>query len=137
MIATKEQRKEKAIEIMKQLNIYTDFIKGYEHEDYVCMYERCIGYWAFQYPELKAKLKEIEEKHECTVYAITHEFTEFGELYDFLVVPKYKEEWDYIISSNRNEHIALAYVWNKSDEWCSEFGDITVQSACGGIRRIA
>jgi len=102
MIANKEQRKAKAIEIMKQLDIYTDFIKGYEQNDYICMYERYIGFWTFQYPELEAKMKEIENTYGCTVYAVTH-----------------------------------SYVWNKTDEICSEFGSISVQSACGGLRRIA
>ena len=32
---------------------------------------------------------------------------------------------------------AFAYVWNKDDDQCSEFGSITVQSFGGGIRRIA
>lgn len=34
MVATKEQRKAKAIELMKQLGIYKDFIKSYEQNDY-------------------------------------------------------------------------------------------------------
>ena len=137
MAATKEQQKEKALEIMKQLNIYSSFIEGYKEHDYVCMYEHYIGFWTFQYPELEAKIKEIEQKYNCTVYAVTHEFTDFDELYDFLIVPQYKKDWKYLIHSTRNEHIVSAYVWNKTDEWCSEFGDIAVQSACGGIRRSA
>jgi hypothetical protein len=31
---------------------------------------------------------------------------------------------------------AYAYVWNKSDDLLSEFGDIAVQALGGGIRRI-
>ena len=137
MTATKEQQKAKALEVMKQLEIYKEFINGYEQNNYVCMYENCIGFWTFQYPELEAKIKEEEQKYNCTVYAVTHEFTDFGELYDFLIIPKYKEDWKYLIHSHKNEHTVFAYVWNKSDEWCSEFGDIAVKSACGGIRRIA
>ena len=30
---------------------------------------------------------------------------------------------------------AYAYVWNKDDEWCSEFGTISVASFGGGIAR--
>lgn len=30
-----------------------------------------------------------------------------------------------------------AYVWNKDDDWSSEFGSVMVQSFGGGIRRIA
>ena len=39
--------------------------------------------------------------------------------------------------SNKNQHSAFAYVWNKTDDWCSELGTITVKSAGGGIKRIA
>ena len=33
-------------------------------------------------------------------------------------------------------HTAFAYVWNKSDDWCSEFGSVAIQSGFGGITRI-
>ena len=67
-----------------------------------------------------------------------HEITtEFGELYDFLIVTDYPEEWDTLVYSQGNRHTAFAYVWNKDDEWCSEFGSVTLQSFGGGIRRIA
>ena len=42
------------------------------------------------------KIKEFEENHNVLVYAVTHEYTEFGERYDLLYVPDYKEEWDEI-----------------------------------------
>ena len=81
-------------------------------------------------------MKEIEEKHNCTVYAITHEYTEFGELWDFLFISDYPQDWRNAFYSEGNRHMVIAYVWNKDDEWCSEFGTITVQSFGGGIRRI-
>lgn len=86
---------------------------------------------------LHAKMKALEEKHKCKVYAVTHEYTEFGELYDFLIVTDYPEEWDTLVYSQGNHHTAFAYVWNKDDDWCSEFGNVTVQSFGGGIKRIA
>lgn len=137
MIATQEERKAKAIEVMKQLDIYKPYIEGFEQNDYVCMYERHIGFWAFQYPELDAKIKEIEKKYGCTVYAVTHEFTEFGELYDLLIIPKYKDEWEYVICGDKSNCSTYAYVWNKTDEPCSELGDICIRSAFGGLRRTA
>ncbi|MGN1223222.1 MAG: hypothetical protein ACI4T1_03735, partial [Christensenellales bacterium] len=82
--------------------------------------------------------KEIEEKYNCTVYAITHEFTEFGELYDFLLVTDYPEEWEDLLYKEQtiNQHYAFAYCWNKDDDFCSEFGTIAIESFGGGIRRI-
>jgi hypothetical protein len=82
-------------------------------------------------------MKAIENKYKCVVYAITHEVTEFGECYSFLLVTDRKSEWKTLVESFGNKHTAFAYVWNKDDEWCSEFGSITVQSFGGGIRRIA
>lgn len=134
---TNEQKKEKAIEILKILDIYKPYIQGFKQEDNVCFFEQFGGFWVYQEPEIEQKMKEIEKEHNCKVYAITHEFTEFGELWDFLIVTNYPEEWEDMVYSYGNKHTLFAYVWNKSDDDCSEFGDITVQSFGGGIRRIA
>ena len=130
-------KKEKAIEIMKKMDIYKPYIKGFRESDKVCFFEGFGGFWIDQEPELHEKVKAIEEKHKCKVYAVTHEYTEFGELYDFLIVTDYPEEWDTLVYSQGNRHTAFAYVWNKDDDWCSEFGSVTVQSFGGGIKRIA
>ncbi len=137
MNTTKLERKEKALEIMHKLDIYKPYINGFKQSDKVCFYENFAGFWAYQEPELMAKVKEIEEKHNCTVYAITHEITEIGEFYDFLIVTDYKEEWKTIIGKYQNGYYAFAYVWNKDDDYSSEFGDVVIQSFGGGIRRIA
>lgn len=136
MNTTIESKKLKAMEYMKQLDIYKPYIEGFKKENDVCLFEQFGGYWAFQFPEVADKIKELEEKYNCTVYAVTHEFTEFGECYDFLIVTDYEEEWDYLLESNGNNHYAFAYVWNKDDDWCSEFGTIAIKSFGGGIKRI-
>lgn len=134
----RQLKKEKAIELMKELDIYKPYIRGFKQSDKVCFYEMFGGYWVDQEPEIETKMKEIEAEHNCVVYAITHEFTEFGELYDFLIVPDCNDDWDNLIYRQRgNEYIAFAYVWNKTDEWCSEFGSIAIKSFGGGIRRVA
>lgn len=137
MNTTLTQRKEIALKAMKQLDIYKPYIQGFKQEDKVCFFEQFGGFWVYQEPEIEKKMREIEQKHNCTVYAIMHEFTDFGELWDFLIVTDYPEEWEDTVYSYGNKHTLFAYVWNKSDEDCSEFGDITVQSFGGGIRRIA
>ena len=142
MNTTLEERKIKAIELMKKLDIYKPYIKGFEKDNDVCFFEGFGGFWVYQEPEIYEKMKKIEEKYNCTVYAITHEFTEFGELYDFLLVTDYKEEWDNLIETyqgkndNNNTTYAFAYVWNTTDNDLSEFGTICIQSFGGGIRRI-
>ena len=137
-MTTKEQRKEIAIKYMKELDIYKPYIKGFETDSDAGYFEWYAGFWAWQDKDLIAKLNEIEEKYNCTVYAITHEFTEFGELYDFLLVTDYPEEWNDLIykGQTNNQHCAFAYCWNKEDDFCSEFGTVVIESFGGGIRRL-
>ena len=136
MNTTLEERKIKAIELMEKLNIYKPYIKGFEKDDDVCYFEGFSGYWAWQELEIYEKMKQIEEKYNATCYAITHEYTEFGELYDFLLVTDYKEEWDNLVTRSQGGFFAFAYVWNKTDDSLSEFGTISLRSFGGGIRRI-
>lgn len=137
MNTTIKERKIKALELMKKLDIYKPYIQGFRESDDTCYYENFGGFWTYQDKELLAKQKEIEEKYNCTVYAITHEYAEFGECYSFLIVTDYKEEWgDLLLKLGKSYH-AFSYVWNKTDDYLSEFGTILIQSFGGGIRRIA
>lgn len=130
-------KKEKAIEIMKEMDIYKPYINGFKENDKVCFFEGFGGFWIDQEPEAYKKMQEIEQKYDCKVYAVTHELTMFGECYSFLIVTDYPEEWDTLVYTEGNRHTAFAYVWNKDDDWCSEFGSVTVQSFGGGIKRVA
>ena len=137
MNTTRQQKKEIAIEIMKKMDIYKPYIKAFEENDNVCFFERYAGFYAYQEPEVQKKIEEIEAEFECVVYAITHEFTEFGECYSFLIVTDYKSEWKTLVESEGNMHYAFSYVWNRDCEYCSEFGTIGVRNMFGGITRIA
>ena len=130
-------KKEKAIELMKEMDIYKPYIDGFRENDKVCFFEGFGGFWIDQEPEIYKKMQEIEQKYDCKVYAVTHELTMFGECYSFLIVTDYPEEWDTLVYTEGNRHTAFAYVWNKDDDWCSEFGSVTVQSFGGGIKRVA
>jgi hypothetical protein len=133
----KELKKAKALKLMKEMDIYKDYIDEFESSDKVCFFERFGGYYVEDETELANKIKSIESRYKCMVYAITHEYTEFGECYSFLIVTNYREEWDDLVYSEGNKHSAFAYVWNKTDNDCSEFGSVLLQSFGGGIRRIA
>ena len=132
-----KNKKEKAMEIMTKMDIYKPYIRGFRESNKVFFFEEYCGFWVFQEPEIEKKMKEIEKEHKCLVYAITHEYTEFGELYDFLLVTNYPEEWDDLVYTEGNKHTAFAYVWNKGDDFCSEFGSVVIKSFGGGIKRIA
>ena len=136
-----DKQTNKAIEIMEKIDIYKPYIEKFKKDGTVTLFEEYGGFYIDKdnEEELFAKISEIEAKHGCKVYAVTHEYTQFGECYDLLIVTKYKNEWNTLISysSPHKEHVVFAYVWNKDDDWCSEFGDITIHSFGGGIRRIA
>ena len=136
MKITNEIKKQKAIELMNKLNIYKPYIHGFKTNNKVCFFENFGGFWAYQEPELMAKIKEIEETHNILVYAVTHEYLEFGECYDFLYIPDYKEDWCEILYPAGKCFYAFAYVWNKTNDYCSEFGTIGIISFGGGIKRV-
>lgn len=130
------KQKEKAIELLKQLDIYKPYIKGFKENDQVCFFEEFGGFWVDQERKVYNKMKELELEYDCKVYAITHEYTQMGEMYSFLLVTCYPDEWDTLVEKVNNVYYAFAYVWNVDDDLCSEFGTIGVISFGGGIKRI-
>ena len=81
--------KEKAIKYLEQLKIYKPYINGFKAKaQKVCFYENFGGFWVFQEPEIEKKMHEIEKEHDAICYAITHEYTDFGECWDFLLTTK-------------------------------------------------
>lgn len=134
-----EIRKEKAIELLQQLNIYNPYIIGFKaKKQKVCYFEQFGGFWVYQQPEIEKKMKELETEYNITIYAITHEYTSFGECWSFLYVSNHKYEWDeHVVPMGiKGGFYADAYVWNKDDDICSEFGQIGIQAFGGGIRRV-
>ena len=134
----RQEQEQKAIECLNALQIYNPYINGFKKDtiNNICLFEQFGGFWVYQYPELIAKVKEIEAKYGCKIYAITHEIAPFGEMYSFLYVSKYEEDREYSLIEQDNVYYASAYVWNKSYEYDSEFGTIGVQCFGGGIRRV-
>ena len=137
MNITMENKKQKAIELMNKLDIYKPYIKSFRENNQICFFENFGGFWAEQEPELMTKIQEFEKEHNCLVYAVTHEFLEFGECYDFLYISDYEEDWDEMLYPQGNKYYVFAYVWNKDCDWCSEFGTIGIRSFGGGIKRVA
>lgn len=131
-------QKEIAVECLEKLDIYKPYIRKFKSEETMpCFFENFGGFYADQEPELYAKIKEVEQKYDCLVYAITHEYLELGECWSLLCVSKEVEDWTECLDQyNQIGCNAFAYVWNKTDDLLSEFGDVVVQKFGGGIRRI-
>ena len=131
-------QKEIAIQCLKKLDIYKPYIRKFEKEDMPTFFERCAGYYLFNEPVLQDKVKKVQEEYGVLVYAITHEWLEFGECWSMLCVSKSTESIEDCImdTSQPNTFFAYSYVWNQDNDHFSEFGDIVVNYYGGGIRRL-
>ena len=132
-------QKEIGIQCLEKLDIYSPYIRKFKSKQTLpCFFENFGGFWADQDEALWNRIKEVEEKTGCLVYAITHEFTEFGECWSMLCVSKDTTCIEDCLGafSKPGTFYAFAYVWNQTDEWLSEFGDVAVRAFGGGIRRI-
>ncbi len=131
-------QKEIAIQCLKKLDIYKPYIRKFEKEDMPTFFERCAGYYLFNEPVLQDKVKKVEKEYGVLVYAITHEWLEFGECWSLLCVSKSTEGIEDCImdTSQPNTFFVYSYVWNQDNDHFSEFGDIVVNSYGGGIRRL-
>lgn len=137
MTVSKETKKAEAIKRMKMLDLYNPYILSFDKKDEIFMSEMTGGVYEFnENTELIDKVREFEEENNALVYHIIHTFTGFGELYSFLYVSDYQEEWE-MDNEDISEGYALAYVWNKDVPEFSEFGSIGVRGKFGGIIRTA
>ena len=132
------EQKEIAIQCLEKLDIYKPYIRKFKSKAGIpCFFENFGGFYVDQEPEIWNKVKEVEKENGGLVYALTHEQTSFGECWSMLYVPKDCEGVEDVLDPiNSKEFYVFAYVWNKSDDWCSEFGDIVERSFGGGIKRI-
>ena len=52
-------KKEKAIELLKEMDIYAPYIKGFRESDKVCFFEGFGGFWIDQEPEVYARMPRL------------------------------------------------------------------------------
>lgn len=133
---TRENKKVEAIKRMKVLGLFKPCIKAFDKYDELQLTEPTGGLYEFNdNEELNAKVKEFEAEYDALVYHVIHTYTQFGELFNFLYVSDYEEEWE-MDNADIEDGYAMAYVWNKSDDWMSEIGSIVVRERFGGLVRV-
>ena len=82
-------------------------------------------------------IDDFEKEHEgYKVYHLIHNMIEFGELYNIFYVSTELKEWEQDKEDLKGNY-AFVYVYNKSDNWCSEFGSIMIKKNIGGLIRVA
>ena len=138
---SKENKKLEAIKRMESLGLFKPCIKAFTKYDEVQLSEPTGGLYEFSDDvELNEKVQELEQKHNALVYHVIHSPVRIDgvpmDMYNFLYVSDDEEEW---VLDNEDiiDGYAMAYVWNKTDDWLSEFGSIMVQERIGGLVRVA
>lgn len=135
MKITGEDKKKRAICALKLLCVSRTYIKDFEENGRVYLFEDFAAKKIHKKSELAERISKIETTGGCLVYAVTHENTEVGELYSFLIVSEYEEDVTLVPVAPMMYRV-YAYVWNKDREYFSEYGTVTIQSFDGGIRRL-
>ena len=130
----KEKMKQEAIERMKMLKLSNSCIKAFQRGE--VWESEGIGALYDLTEEEQKIVNDFEKKNNGLVYHVIHNMTQFGELYSLLFVGKHEEEWQ-MDRQDIEENIVFAYVYNKTDDWCSEFGSIMVKPSIGGLIRIS
>lgn len=139
MNVSKEIKKAEAINRMKELGLFAPCIKAFKRGE-VQLSEPTGGLYEFSSDrELTAKVQEFEKENNALVYHVIHTPMmldgEAMDMYNFLYVSDYQEEWE-MDQNDIKEGYALAYVWNKTIDYFSEFGSIAVKERFGGLVRI-
>lgn len=132
-------QKEMAIACLEQLDIYKPYIRKFKSKASIpCFFERFAGFYADQEEILWNKIKAVQDEYGCLVYAVTHEITDLGETWSMLCISQNLDRLeDYISKADEPQHFyTYAYVWNTTAPHFSEFGDVVVRSAFGGIKRV-
>lgn len=134
---SQETKKKEAIKRMEILGLFKPCINVFAKYDEVQLSEQTGGLYEFNDDAaLNKKVNEFETEYDALVYHVIHTYTQFGELYSFLYVSDHEDEWK-IDNEDLYEGYAVAYVWNKTDEWMSEFGSIGIKEKFGGLVRVA
>lgn len=76
--------------------------------------------------ELIKAINEFEKEYNAYVYHIVYSNTNIGQLYTMLYVSSHEEEW---VSDRADikEKQLYAYVWNRTDNCCSEIGLVGIE----------
>ena len=128
----KKLQKEQALERMKLLKIHKNPINEFKNENKINYSEQGALYWVEN--ELKEYIENWEKETNSLVYHVIKDYTTFGTLYSLLYVSNNVEEWEDDIQNIKNG-CCIAYVYNSTNDYCSEFGYIGIEPSIGGVIR--
>lgn len=131
----KAKQRTEALKRMEMLKLHENVIDDFK--EIALLNQSELGgilYWVEG--EMEKKIREWEEQTGNLVYHVIHDYTEFGELLSLLYVSQYEDEWE-TDREDIQDGYALAYVMNLTDDWCSEYGSISIRPQWGGVVRTA
>lgn len=122
MATTKEQQKQRALELMAKIGFDSKIIDKFEETEQYMMSTSKLTL-TYVPDELKERIDAMCEKYNMYPYHIIHADTNFGNLYSIIYVSDCKEEWYMdlqLISVGR----LYSYTLNYEDDIMSDFGSI-------------
>lgn len=139
-IFTKYELKILCINALSRLEVCVPYLLDYAENRRVYLFD-CDDGWNGRRivlnSEVDEKIAELQRNHNVQVYSVTHEKFDFGEVYTFLCISRYIEDFDQMLKRFDNGiYRAYAYAWNKTSEECSEFGSVFLEVADGKLRRV-
>ena len=130
--ATLENMKAEAISRMKRLNLMPTVVGNFKQGK--LMFSEFGGILYDANEKCKEACTRVIERGGLPYHVIRTQ-TEFGDLYAVLYVSENTQEWKLERPDCNGEMVA--YVYNTTDDMCSEYGDIVVTSANGGLARVS
>ena len=137
-IASKQEQRQEALEIMRKLGVYGDVRKGLAHENPTLFYsERLNGffdsvlYWVSNEDRFVEAFKKAEKALDGFAFHGMLSHTEMGDLLSVLVIPSDKALWPSFEKDILNG-VAYAYVENLTDDMMSEAGYIGLKRGIAG-----
>lgn len=76
--------------------------------------------------ELIKAINKFEKEYNAYVYHIVYSNTNIGQLYTMLYVSSHEEEWESDRADIKEKQL-YAYVWNRTDNCCSEIGLVGIE----------
>lgn len=132
-IASKEEMKQQAVQIMKILKLHENVINDFVKENKLNKSETINGILYWLDDEEQQMVEEYEKRCNVLVYHVIKTYTiDDGVIYDLLYITNEKDSWEGIVKRLKQDSIILSHTIC----YFSENGDIQIQSRNGGVVRI-
>ena len=122
MNVSAKDKKLEAVKRMRIMGIFPEAVKQFSEENLISISYPPFGALFWADGEDLDEIKNFERKNNVLVYFVIRSYTSIGRMDSYLFVSDYKnEEWAMDRKDLKNNQ-AFAYVRNRDDEICSEFG---------------